>query len=160
MTTTQYLVASLALSGVSFAIGLATGVWLVERRGTRREVGKRWIRRVTPYVPLVVAAMIGLHYIWFVGEEQELEECQSRYNLAVSKTLTIRSKLTARELANQTGLILAVGQMMREPEARTPAEERTQDAKFRGLFIKFAEEAEAINEERRANPLPELPDCT
>lgn len=168
MTFTQYLLAALTLSMVSFVIGFGTGAAFVARRGgtpPTAAVTSR-IQRALPIVAVVLALLIGAHYAYNVNRQQNIAErdaaraaCQSRYNVAIAQTLTIRSQLTGRATENQNHIILSVGRMLNQPEPKNAKEERRQDVAFRKLFVDFANEAASIEAERAANPLPELPDC-
>lgn len=120
----------------------------------RRWSNEQWIGPVV----LLLAILMGIQYMYQVNKDREAAECQTQFNQAFAKQLTIRSELASQAQANVDKIILSIGRMV-TPDASemTPAERRQRVTEYRRLFTDFAKESAAIQEKRQNTPLPQLP---
>jgi hypothetical protein len=120
---------------------------------------RRWNREqwIGPVV-LLLAILMGVQYMWQVNRQRDITECQSQFNQAFAKQLTIRSELASQAQANVDQIILSIGTLV-NPTDKTPsaAEQKKAAAEYRKLFTDFAKESATIADKRKNTPLPQLP---
>jgi hypothetical protein len=122
---------------------------------------KRWSREqwIGPVV-LLLALLMGVQYMVQVNRERDYTTCQTSFNSAFAKQLSIRSELASQAQANVDQIILSIGKLVLPDNVTpTPAEQRERAAEYRKLFRDFATESAEISKRRAATPLPKLPDC-
>lgn len=117
--------------------------------------GEQWIGPVV----LLLAILMGVQYMYQINHERKTSACQTRFNQAFAKQLTIRSELASQAQANVDKIILSIGKMVSPSGSKEPtgAERRRLAAEYRKLFTDFAKESAAIQEKRKNTPLPSLP---
>lgn len=123
------------------------------KRGVFNSVGT-WL--------ILLSIVLGGVYYYQVKKDAAYEACQAAYNVSVSKILGIRAQLTASSDRAQTNLILGVAKMMAEEPhqgEQNNAQEEQEDKEFRKLFSTFTVEIARIEQERKENPVPEIPSC-
>lgn len=120
-----------------------------------RRGGEQWIGPVV----LLLAILMGVQYMYQINHERKTSACQTRFNQAFAKQLTIRSELASQAQANVDKIILSIGKMVSPPTTKVPtaAERKRLVAEYRKLFTDFAKESAAIQEKRKNTPLPSLP---
>ncbi len=122
---------------------------------------KRWGREqwIGPVV-LLLALLMGVQYMVQVNRERDYTSCQTAFNSAFARQLSIRSELASQAQANVDQIILSIGKLVLPEDATpTPAEQRTRAAEYRKLFQDFATESAVISKRRAETPLPKLPEC-
>ena len=148
---------------------LAGSMWRGRSPAEPRPSRWRWSREqwAGPVV-LLLALLMGVQYMVQVDRERDISdanqrtsECQTQWNTVFAKQLSIRSELASQAQANVDRIIIEVGKMVAPTDGVPPtaAAARKQNAKYRQLFIDFAEESKQIAKRREATPLPSLPDC-
>ncbi len=122
---------------------------------------KRWSKEqwIGPVV-LLLAVLMGVQYMVQVNRERDYTACQTAFNSAFARQLSIRSELATQAQANVDQIILSIGNLVLPEDAKpTPAEQRARAAEYRKLFQDFATESAVISKRRAATPLPKLPEC-
>lgn len=109
-------------------------------------------------IVIALALLSSAFYYASVRGEQNRAECQSRYNEAFSRSLTIRSKFSTDRQNAVDDVILGVGRIIIDPPS-TPADQKKSAADYVRLFTDFDAVSKANEAARSANPLPELPSC-
>lgn len=130
-------------------------------RRTGEAKPKRWSREqwIGPVV-LLLALLMGVQYMVQVNRERDYTSCQTSFNSAFARQLSIRSELASQAQANVDQIILSIGKLVLPEDATpTPAELRASAAAYRKLFQDFATESAVISKRRAETPLPKIPDC-
>jgi hypothetical protein len=117
--------------------------------------GEQWIGPVV----LLLAVLMGVQYMYQINQDRRTSACQTQFNQAFAKQLTIRSELASQAQANVDKIILSVGKMIAPSSAKNPTgkERERLAAEYRKLFTDFARESAEIQRKRNNTPLPKLP---
>jgi hypothetical protein len=107
---------------------------------------------------LLLAVLMGVQYMYQINQDRRTSACQTQFNQAFAKQLTIRSELASQAQANVDKIILSVGKIIASSTSvKDPAERKRLTAEYRNLFTDFARESAEIQRKRNNTPLPKLP---
>lgn len=146
--TSTYVAQSAAWSVLGFLFGFGVSQWLTykaEQEAGRADARAREQRRriAVGWMLLVLALATVLQGLYFQRKQQQTTQCQARYNAEVSRVIQVRSEIADSDQANLLNLIRVIS------VAGTPLETRN-------AVLSFLNKQEALNVERRRNPIPTL----
>lgn len=107
---------------------------------------------------VAVALLAGGSYYHQVRDEQSRAACQSQYNVAFAKNITIRSELSGARQDAEDNLLTTVASLVLHP-AVTAADKARESQDFVHAFQVYEDATAAYNAQKDHNPLPPLPSC-
>lgn len=105
-----------------------------------------------------LAIVSGIFYYGNVKKQQDITECQLKYNQVFAQVLTLRSQFSNDRQEAVDDVIAGVGQLILHPPT-TVQEKKLAGDRYRSLFRTFDEVSKANEKARAENPLPTIPDC-
>lgn len=159
-----YLVTSLLWSVLGLMGGFVLGAVWQSRREPRVRDGERQpstalaaVNRAAGPLVLALALAMGVQYVYFVDKQRDVVDCQTEVNAAFAEIIRIRSSLSSRSQENVDRIILSISKLVTGPAPKGTKEAKAAAEKYLKLFADYSAEADLIEKERGANPLPALP---